>query len=164
MNSIKKRGFTIIELLVVIAIISVLASIVLVGVNSIRDKAKVARAKADLKQLVTAVQMYYITNGSYPCVGHWYQSPGAGGTPGSSGDPTPCLSAALAPYMSSFPPADPWGSYYVWHLHPGSCECTSFDSMGPDKTYGGYGPCPPCHCEAQAGSDDLIGLVSRDCQ
>lgn len=149
----KKLGFTIIELIVVIAIIAILASIVVANVNGVREKAKIAKAKAELKHLQTAVEMYYVDHGAYPCAGHWY--------PGANGDPTVCLTAALAPYIS-FPSADPWGSYYIWHLHPGSCECTSFISMGPNKTYDGYGPCPPCHCEAYG--DDIIGLASTNCQ
>lgn len=157
MNSIKQKGFTIIELLVVIAIIGVLAGIVIVNVGSFRDKAKIAKAKAELSQLQKAVEMYYIANGTYPCPGHYLP-----GWPEWS-DPITCLKTALAPYMSSYPSTDPWGSYYIWHLHFGACgECTSFVSMGPDKTYGGYQPCPPCHC--QANGDDIIGIVSTVCQ
>ncbi|MFH1611996.1 MAG: type II secretion system protein, partial [bacterium] len=37
-----QKAFTLIELLVVIAIIGLLASIVLVSVNSVREKAKIA--------------------------------------------------------------------------------------------------------------------------
>jgi len=146
-------GFTLIELLVVIAIIGILSSVVFTSLNNARNKARIARAQADLKQFQTAVEMYYNDYNSYPCVGHWY--------PGGNGDPTPCLSSALAPYLPTFP-SDPWGSYYTWHLHPGSCECTSFVSMGPNKTYEGYLPCPPCHC--QANGDDIALIVSSACQ
>lgn len=51
-------GFTLIELLVVISIIGLLSSIVLTSVNSARNKAKVARAAADLKQLVLVLNFY----------------------------------------------------------------------------------------------------------
>jgi len=64
-----RRGFTIIELIVVIAIISVLASIVASSVNTIRSKANDAKRIAGVKQLMTALELYYSQNGHYPISG-----------------------------------------------------------------------------------------------
>lgn len=65
----KNKGFTLIELLVVIAIIGLLASIVLVSLNSSRAKARDARRFADFKQIRAALEMYYDKNGNYPNYG-----------------------------------------------------------------------------------------------
>jgi prepilin-type N-terminal cleavage/methylation domain-containing protein len=62
----KQKGFTLIELLVVIAIIGILATIVMVSLNTARSKARDSRRVSDVRQLQLALQMYYDANGSYP--------------------------------------------------------------------------------------------------
>ncbi len=63
-----KRGFTLIELLVVIAIIGILASVVLVNLNTARLRARNAERIATIDQLRLALQLYYDdqTPGAYP--------------------------------------------------------------------------------------------------
>jgi len=52
-----KKGFTLIELLVVISIIGFLASMAVFALNVARVKAKEARCRADLKQILTAIDV-----------------------------------------------------------------------------------------------------------
>jgi len=70
-------GFTLIELLVVISIIGLLASIVLIALKDTRQKGNDARRVADMKQLVTALNLYYDDNNAYPPING--PSSGAGG-------------------------------------------------------------------------------------
>ncbi len=62
----KRRGFTLIELLVVIAIIGLLSTLAVVSLNNARQRSRDAKRLSDIKQLQTALELFYSENGSYP--------------------------------------------------------------------------------------------------
>jgi prepilin-type N-terminal cleavage/methylation domain-containing protein len=92
-------GFTLIELLVVIAIIALLASIVLVALNNTRQKGRDASRAATIKQLTTAMELFFNNNFSYPttsaAIGTNYCVIGAAG----------CLTNLVPAYLASLPVA-----------------------------------------------------------
>jgi len=62
----KKRGFTLIELLVVIAIIGLLSTLAVVALNNARQKSRDAKRVSDVKQISTALELYFADNNGYP--------------------------------------------------------------------------------------------------
>ena len=98
-----QKGFTLIELLVVIAIIGILATIVLVSLNTARSKARDVRRISDMRQIALGLEMYYDSNSST-------------GYPGTTGtNQWTAMETALEPTYISSVPSDPGtGSYQYW--------------------------------------------------
>ena len=111
----KKRGFTLIELLVVIAIIGILSSIVLVSMGGARKAARDATRKADMRQLITAQEMYYGENDAYFTAASY--------------------PAAISTYMPKTP-SDPGTGTYVWINNTGDAQkfCTYATLESPAVT------------------------------
>ena len=61
-----RKGFTLVELLVVIVIIGILATLATVALGSARLKARDARRISDIKQIQTALELYYNDMQRYP--------------------------------------------------------------------------------------------------
>ncbi len=105
------KGFTLIELLVVIAIIGLLSTLAVVALGSARQKANDAKRLSDIKQIQTALELYYTDQNSYPA-----------GTGVSLGDSThACLNASgfgatgcANPYMGLVPEGPTAGENYSY--------------------------------------------------
>ncbi len=123
-----KPGFTLIELLIVVAIIAILAAIAVPNFLEAQTRAKVSRAKADMRSMATAAETYYIDHNmfmvdsnmpiyvegkSYPS--QWGISNGEDyrkirSYASSHYDALFKLTSPVA-YMSSLPAEAPFGSY-----------------------------------------------------
>jgi general secretion pathway protein G len=120
-------GFTLIEIMVVVFILGLLVTLVAPRIIGRTDEARVVKAKADIKAIEEALNLFKLDNGFYPS--------------GSEG-----LQALVAPpprakkwnpdgYLPKVP-VDPWGNEYVY----GSDGRDLFVmSMGADGGEGGEG-------------------------
>jgi len=109
-----KKGFTLIELLVVITIIGLLATIVLVSLNTARMKARDVRRLADLRQVALALEMFY---DDYPDIGY----PGASGSD-QWGDADAGMTKALQDnnYIATVPSDPGTNNTYQYWVAPGN--------------------------------------------
>jgi type II secretion system protein G len=59
-------GFTLIELLVVISLIGILATLVMANLNAGRGRSRDAQRKSDMRNIATALRLYYNDRGAFP--------------------------------------------------------------------------------------------------
>ena len=109
----KKRAFTLIELLVVIAIIGILTGIVLISLGGARTKARDAKRNSDIRQILSAQEVYYSNNEEY--LTH------AGPDVPAIGD---YLSAVDDPQASA-------GRHYIWQDNTTDLDCTDDNLDAP---------------------------------
>lgn len=60
------KAFTLIELLVVISLIGVLSTLLIANLNSARERSRDVQRKSDLRNIQTALRLYYNDYGAYP--------------------------------------------------------------------------------------------------
>jgi general secretion pathway protein G len=123
-------GFTLIELMVVILIIGLLATIVVQNLRSATDKAKRVKAQADISQIKSALDRYYLDAGSYPTSDQGLPALIAAPS-GSNNDPKDWG----GPYIERIP-LDPWGHPYFYQSDGNEYLLKSF---GADGVEGGEG-------------------------
>lgn len=117
-----KKGFTLIELLVVIAIIALLSTLAVVSLNNARAKSRDAKRVSDIKQMQTALELYFADQQGYPAsstitVGTLNTSDclsSAGGFVSRAS--TACDGSGITTYMGQVPAAQtpPSGNVYTY--------------------------------------------------
>jgi general secretion pathway protein G len=128
----RQGGFTLIEIMVVVVILGILAAIVVPNIMDAPDKARVTKAKQDLRVLESALELYKLDNFNYPSSQQGLEALVAP----PSGDP-PAPNWKQGGYIKALP-KDPWGNPYQY-LYPGTHGEIDLFSFGADGKPGGDG-------------------------
>ena len=124
----RTSGFTLIEIMVVVVILSILATLVLPNFFDRPDKARVAKAKQDVRAIVSVINLYRLDNFDFPTL----------------------LDDVSDYFQNKKVPLDPWGNPYQYR-QPGAYGEFDVYSLGKDGTEGGS------DLDADIGNWDLQG-------
>ena len=113
----RRRGMTLIEIMVVITILGLIMAAVGVSVIPKLEEAKQDTARLDIKNIQSALKLYYTKKGTYPDTGTG-------------------LRALVETQNLDKIPLDPWGHEYVYMNEGGKPVLISY---GADGTQGGEG-------------------------
>lgn len=125
-------GMTLIEIMIVLTIIGMIIGFVSVNLFSSLDKANAKSAKNQMTGFESALDLYYLDNGSYPTT---EQGLDALIAEPSSG-PKPNSYAPGGYLKGSKIPLDPWSNDYAYESDGSTYKIMSY---GKDKTAGGSG-------------------------
>ena len=129
----RQSGFTLIEIMVVVVIIGILASVIVPRIMDNPDKARVAKAKNDLRALESALDIYRLDNFVYPTTDQGLDA--LVNQPTSSPEPPNWKQGGYIKKLNN----DPWGNEYLY-LSPGEHGEIDIYSLGANAAPGGEGP------------------------
>ena len=127
------KGFTLIELMAVLVILGILATIVVVNVTPVFQRANLEKIKADFAQTTKALEIYKFNELTYPTTSQGLESLT---TPHSE-----LMNPFLFPdggYISAIP-KDPWGREYLYVYPPQKSSNFDLYTLGADGVEGGTG-------------------------
>ncbi|MDA7729755.1 type II secretion system major pseudopilin GspG [Gammaproteobacteria bacterium] len=127
------KGFTLIELMAVLVILGILATIVVVNVSPVFQRANLEKVRADMAQTTKALELYKFNELTYP---NTSQGLDALISPHSE-----LKNPFLFPdggYISSIP-LDPWGREYLYIYPPQKSRNFDLFTLGADGLEGGTG-------------------------
>ncbi|QPC90765.1 type II secretion system major pseudopilin GspG [Mesorhizobium sp. INR15] len=106
----REAGFTLVELLVVLAIIALIATLVAPQVLRYLGSARTSAAKAQIRNIESALELYYVDNAKYPSDDEGLKAL-VTAPPGDT--------QWNGPYLKTTSGLnDPWGRPYVYQLKP----------------------------------------------
>lgn len=123
-------GVTLVEMMVVIVIIGLVTAIVVINVLPSQDTARVEKARADLRVIEQALELYRLDHSRYPAMDL--------GLDALLNPPEqPGVSGAREAYIRRLP-NDPWGRPYEYVV-PGERGTYDLYTLGADAQEGGEG-------------------------
>lgn len=126
-----QRGFTLIEIMVVVVIIGLLAAIVAPNIIGRIDQAAASRAKTDIRQIESALQLYRLDNFKYPTTDEGLEALVT--KPSDASAPN----WKTGGYLRQLP-QDPWQRPYLYRS-PGQQGEIDIYTLGADGQEGGEG-------------------------
>ena len=121
-RSRRSRGFTLIEVMVVVVILSILAAVVVPRIMDNPDKARVVKAKQDIRVIKNQMDLYRLHNFRYPTTEQ--------GMEALVQKPADAPHWQEGGYLDKLP-KDPWGKPYQY-LSPGQHGDIDIYSLGAD--------------------------------
>ncbi|MCK5336267.1 MAG: type II secretion system major pseudopilin GspG [Gammaproteobacteria bacterium] len=128
----KQQGFTLIEVMVVVVILGILAAVVVPRIMDNPDKARITKAKQDIRAIESALDLYRLDNFNYPTTDQ-----GLDALVSAPSDLATSENYKQGGYIRKLP-NDPWGSAYLY-LSPGEHSELDIYSLGSDGAPGGTG-------------------------